>query len=61
MSYSAPQRVPVKLESFFDTSPQRVGRRMVWKFIYSDGSTEATYSAKKGFRLTELMQKEGTL
>lgn len=56
-----PARIPVKVNGYMDMSPQRIGRRMVWKFTYADGSTEATYSAKKGFRLTELMMKEGRI
>lgn len=61
VAHVGPDRVPVKVEGYMDMSPQRVGRRMVWRFTYADGSTDATYNSKKGFRLTELMQKEGKL
>jgi hypothetical protein len=61
MNYSTavvPQRIPLRVEGIMDMSPQRVGRRMIWKFHYADGSTEATYNSKKGFRLANLMMKE---
>jgi hypothetical protein len=50
-------RVPVALTGIMDPDPNRVGRRMVWKFTFEDGSTLATYSSKKGFRLANLMMK----
>lgn len=51
-------RVPVQLEGFFDPSPQRVGRRQIWKFTFEDGATLSTYDSKKGFRLANLMMKK---
>jgi hypothetical protein len=49
------EAVPVAFETIFDWSPQRVGRRVIWKFTYADGSTLSTYNSKKGMRLRNLM------
>lgn len=50
-------RVPVAMTGVFDPDPNRVGRRMIWKFTFEDGSSIATYSSAKGFRMAEKMMK----
>lgn len=50
-------RVPVKMTSLMDPDPNRVGRRIIWKFTFEDGSSIATYNSRKGFRLAERMMK----
>lgn len=50
-------RIPVSVTGMIDMDPNRIGRRMIWKFTFGDGSTLSTYSAVKGFRLANLMMK----
>lgn len=50
-------RIPVSVTGVIDPDPNRIGRRMIWKFKFKDGSTLATYSSKKGFRLANQMMK----
>jgi hypothetical protein len=66
MTYSArvgktDEKVPVRMSATMDTSPARVGRRMIWQFKFEDGSSLATYNSRKGFRLANLMMKAGRL
>lgn len=53
--------IPVSCSGVMDMDPNRVGRRMIWQFKYADGSSLATYSSKKGFRLRQLMMKRDGL
>jgi hypothetical protein len=50
-----PEPIPIQLETWMDMSPARVGRRMVWKFSFLDGSSLTTYNTKKGMQLRARM------